>query len=125
MAPAEILVNLWSYLSSLWLLLGLRGTRAFSFKYSKALDAPSTGEEQTDGGLQIELTDFAHDLPRQLEMSTLKGVGTFLYRTGLPEMTSAVESKVDTSGANIAKTQADSGAHPTVDESSLPGQEGK
>ncbi|KAH6889579.1 hypothetical protein BKA70DRAFT_1540566 [Coprinopsis sp. MPI-PUGE-AT-0042] len=75
MTPVDMLIALWSYVTSLWLLVRQNPSRAFAFKYYKATSTPTATEEHVDGKLEFELTDFTHGVPHWLEMTTLKGVG--------------------------------------------------
>ncbi|KAH6889581.1 hypothetical protein BKA70DRAFT_1234999 [Coprinopsis sp. MPI-PUGE-AT-0042] len=99
MTPIEILIALWSY-------------------YYKAAAVPIATEEQPNGRLEFELTDFTHDVPRWLEMTTLKGVGRLVYRAGPRETTSIFETHSDTTHDNAENPIVD----PDVRENSLPNQ---
>ncbi|KAH6889572.1 hypothetical protein BKA70DRAFT_1234987 [Coprinopsis sp. MPI-PUGE-AT-0042] len=121
MTPANTLVALWSYVTSLWVLRG-SPPRAFYFKYNKAPDAPITTEDHADGRLEMELTDFTHNVPRRLEMSTLRGVGRLIYRTGLPGTTSTFETNTDTTSDNAETPIASPVPHPEVHQSPLPNE---
>ncbi|KAH6889560.1 hypothetical protein BKA70DRAFT_1442391 [Coprinopsis sp. MPI-PUGE-AT-0042] len=93
----DMLAALWSYITSLWLLIR-NPTHAFYFKYSAPylpVGAENRGDYTADGRLEIELTDFTRDVARQLEMSTLKGVGRIMYRTGRQDATSVDESNTN------------------------------
>ncbi|KAH6899393.1 hypothetical protein BKA70DRAFT_1230981 [Coprinopsis sp. MPI-PUGE-AT-0042] len=100
MTPIEILIALWSYVTSFSLLVRRSPSLAFAFKYYKAAAVPIATEEQPDGRLELELTDFTHDVPRWLEMTTLKGVGRLVYRAGPRETTSIFETHSDTTHDN-------------------------
>ncbi|KAH6889578.1 hypothetical protein BKA70DRAFT_1329263 [Coprinopsis sp. MPI-PUGE-AT-0042] len=118
MTPVEMLIALWSHVTSLWLLVRRNPSRAFTFKYYKAPGASIATEEHEEGRLEFELTDFTHDVPRWLEMSTLKGVGRLVYRAGLRETTSIFETHSDTTNDNAENPLVD----PDVRENSLPNQ---
>ncbi|KAH6899412.1 hypothetical protein BKA70DRAFT_1437555 [Coprinopsis sp. MPI-PUGE-AT-0042] len=74
MTPVDMVVALWSCLTSLCLLLRRNPAQAFSFKYYKDRNA-LVSQEDPNERLEFELTDFTNDVPRRLELSTLKGVG--------------------------------------------------
>ncbi|KAH6889519.1 hypothetical protein BKA70DRAFT_1540486 [Coprinopsis sp. MPI-PUGE-AT-0042] len=81
MTPVDLVVALWSCVTSLCLLLRRNPAQAFSFKYYKDRKA-LVGKEDPNGRLEFEFTDFTNDVPRRLELSTLKGVGRLVYRAG-------------------------------------------
>ncbi|KAH6889522.1 hypothetical protein BKA70DRAFT_1442358 [Coprinopsis sp. MPI-PUGE-AT-0042] len=89
--PADVLVVLWSCLTSFWLLLYRNPAQAFYFKYCKAPDVAVTKEGCADGSLEFELKDFTHDVHRRLEVTTSKGVGRLSYHTGRQVIASIAE----------------------------------
>ncbi|KAH6889546.1 hypothetical protein BKA70DRAFT_1234962 [Coprinopsis sp. MPI-PUGE-AT-0042] len=122
MTPVEMVTAIWSYVTSLWLLICQKPSRAFAFKYYKASSAPINTEEHADGRLEFELTDFTPDVPRWLEMSTLKGVGRLVYRAGSRETTSFFESHTPTTNDNPEIPIASPYPHSDVHEHSVPNQ---
>ncbi|KAH6899397.1 hypothetical protein BKA70DRAFT_1406431 [Coprinopsis sp. MPI-PUGE-AT-0042] len=124
MTLVDTLIALWSYTTSLWLLVRGNPPHAFAFKYYKAPGTPLATEEHRDGRLEFELTDFTHDVPRWLEMSTLKGVGRLVYRSGSRETTSTFEANTDASSDNLEIPVSFTPPHADEGERSLPSQGG-
>ncbi|KAH6889576.1 hypothetical protein BKA70DRAFT_1234992 [Coprinopsis sp. MPI-PUGE-AT-0042] len=122
MTLVDMLIALWSYTTSLWLLVRRNPQHAFAFKYYKAPGATLATEEDVDGRLEFELTDFTHGVPRCLEMSTLKGVGRLVYRAGSRETTSTFEATTDAGSDRPEIPVSFTPPHPDGGENSLPNQ---
>ncbi|KAH6889512.1 hypothetical protein BKA70DRAFT_1234929 [Coprinopsis sp. MPI-PUGE-AT-0042] len=90
--PADVLVALWSYLTSFWLFLCRNRVQAFYFKYYNAPDVAITKEGRAHGRLDLEVNDSTHDMTRRLEITALNGVGSVSYRTDWRVITSIAES---------------------------------
>ncbi|KAH6899422.1 hypothetical protein BKA70DRAFT_1437561 [Coprinopsis sp. MPI-PUGE-AT-0042] len=124
MTPVDMVVALWSCVTSLCLLLRRNPAQAFSFKYYRDRNGLSA-KEDPDGQLEFELTDFTNDVPRRLEMSTLKGVGRLIYRAGRRKSTSTFKTSTDASSDSDSSdgSVAFDGAPVGVHESPCPHQE--
>ncbi|KAH6899405.1 hypothetical protein BKA70DRAFT_1527130 [Coprinopsis sp. MPI-PUGE-AT-0042] len=90
LTPPEILAAFWSYITSFLLLLSRNSAQAFYFKYYKAPETPVANEDHSKGGgLEFELKDFTHGVPRTLNITALEGVGKLHYWVGRREATAA------------------------------------